>query len=61
MNALKPVVKLGDKVLRKSTSRDEEDIYPWVETEVNETYLRLIHEFPEDYRNLDGTELRMCL
>jgi hypothetical protein len=62
MNQLKPIVKIGDKVLRRSTSRDEEDSpNPWVETTVNETYLSLIHEFPEDYRSLDGAELSLCI
>jgi hypothetical protein len=42
-------LKVGDKALRRRSS----DVEPeWVEFEVNETYLELIAEFPEDYKPL---------
>jgi len=50
-----PDVKIGDKVLNKSTNREENDIEPiWVERVVNETYYELICEFPEDFKHLNG-------
>lgn len=52
-------VKIGDKVLRRKANGGEPDT--WVECEVNETYLKLINEFPEDYRQLDGSRLEMLV
>ena len=59
--ALRPIVSIGDTVLRRSTNRDENDQFPWVETVVNETYLELIYEFPEDYRKIDGCHLGLVV
>lgn len=44
-------LKLGDRVLRRRGSDKEPQ---WVETIVNETYLVLIRDFPEDYKPLAG-------
>ncbi len=54
--ALKPNVKLGEIVLRK---RSDSEPDTWVQCEVNQTYLKLINEFPDDYRQLDGSNLEM--
>ena len=40
-------LKIGNKAFRK---KDRGDWFEWIEFEVNETYLPLIKEFPEDYR-----------
>lgn len=56
---IKPNVKIGDKVLRRKTNGGEPDT--WVETEVNETYLKLINEFPEDYRTIGGDTLELIV
>lgn len=45
-------LKIGDKVLRRDSNGGEPD--KWVECFVNETYLKLIDEFPEDYKQIDG-------
>lgn len=57
--SLFPNVKIDDTVLRRSTNGGDPDT--WVECNVNETYLRLINEFPDDYRNLDGSHLEMMV
>ena len=49
MHPLSEDLKIGDKVLRRRPSDKEPQ---WVEVTVNETYLKLIHEFPNDYRLL---------
>lgn len=56
---IKPVVKLGDIVLRRKQNGGELDT--WVECEVNETYLKLINEFPNDYRQLNGSDLKIAV
>lgn len=56
---LKPNVKIGDEVLRRDGNGGELDT--WETCYVNETYLRLINEFPDDYRNLDGSHLQMLV
>jgi hypothetical protein len=56
---LKPNVKLGDKVLRRKSNGGELDT--WVECHVNETYLPLINEFPNDFKQLDGNQLEMLV
>ena len=50
-------IKIGDRVLRLK----EHDFYEdsWLETEVNETYLELIAEFPDDYRHLNGDKINV--
>lgn len=48
-----PTVQIGDTVLRRKSNGGEPDT--WVECQVNDTYLRLINEFPDDYRKLDGS------
>lgn len=40
-------LKIGDKVMRRRSSDKEPQ---WVETTINQTYLQLIKEHPEDYR-----------
>lgn len=47
--------KVGDKALRRNSH------YPdapdkWIEFTVNETYMQLMNEFPEDYRTLKGKQ-----
>lgn len=56
---LKPNVKTGDEVLRRDGNGGELDT--WERCHVNETYLKLINEFPEDYRQLDGSHLEMLV
>lgn len=56
---LSPNVKIGDVVLRRKRNGGEPDT--WVECEINETYLNLVNEFPEDYRNLDGSHLEILV
>lgn len=49
-------IKIGDKMLYKNHNYpDEPD--QWIEFIVNETYLGLMKEFPEEYRYLNGTTL----
>jgi hypothetical protein len=45
--------------LRLSDGDIEDD--SWREFTVNETYLELIEEHPEDYRQLDGSPLPLCI
>ena len=52
---LSPKVKIGDTVLRRKRNGGELDT--WVTCVVNETYLLLINEFPDDYRKGDGEPL----
>lgn len=54
-----PIVKLGDKLLRRKSNGGEPDT--WVECSVNKTYLELVKEFPGDYRKLDGSDLEMAV
>lgn len=50
-------IKIGDKFLRlKEYSFFSDD---WIETEVNETYLLLIAESPQNYRHLNGDEIKV--
>jgi hypothetical protein len=56
---LKPNVSIGDRLLRLCDGDIEDD--SWREFTVNETYLKLIEEFPEDYRQLDGSPLPLCV
>jgi hypothetical protein len=56
---LKPNVQLGQTVLRRKYNAGGKD--EWVECYVNETYHKLINEFPEDYRQLDGERLEMLV
>jgi hypothetical protein len=56
---IKPNVKIGDTVLRRDRNGGEPD--KWVECHVNETYLKLVNEFPDDYRQLDGSNLEMLV
>ena len=50
-------IKIGDKVLRLK----EHDFFPdeWIETVVNEAYLPLIAESPQDFRHLNGDEINV--
>ena len=43
----------GEKALRRNSGYPDEP-QQWIEFTFNETYLKLAHEFPEDYRTLDG-------
>jgi hypothetical protein len=52
---IKTTVQLGQKLLRRKSG----DVDEWIEFTVNETYLPLINEFPDDYRNLDGSALQL--
>jgi hypothetical protein len=45
-------IKSGDQMLRRDGNGGEADT--WEPFTVNETYLRLIIEFPDDYRYPDG-------
>lgn len=45
-------VKIGDTVLRKGTQEPPH----WTYTYVNDTYLNLIREFPEDYKSVSLSE-----
>jgi hypothetical protein len=56
---LKANVSIGDRLLRLSDGDIEDD--SWREFTVNETYLELIEEHPEDYRQLDGSPLPLCI
>lgn len=56
---LKPKVAIGDTVLRRKTNGGEPD--SWVQCKVNKTYLNLINEFPDDYRQLNGEPLEMVV
>lgn len=45
--------KIGERALRRSNhGHDTHDT--WIEFTVNETYLELIAEFPDDYKKLTG-------
>ena len=44
-------ILLGDIALRKNSGFPDEP-QEWIEFEANETYMRLIVEFPEDYKRL---------
>jgi len=55
---MQPQVNIGDKLLRRNMSTEPTT---WVEFTVNETYLKLIKEFPDDYRNLDNTPLKLLV
>lgn len=59
MNTLKPKVKVGDNILRRKSNGG--DIDTWVEIIVNATYYKLVQEFPEDYKQLDGSPLEMIV
>jgi hypothetical protein len=54
---LKPNVQIGQTVLRRKGNGGDFDT--WVECYVNETYHKLINEFPDDYRQLDGSPFEM--
>lgn len=56
---LKPNVKIGDRLLRRKSNGGEPDT--WVQCEVNETYLKLVNEFPDDYRKQNGSCLEMLV
>jgi hypothetical protein len=56
---LKANVSIGDRLLRLSDGDTDDD--SWREFTVNETYLKLIEQFPEDYRQLDGSPLPLCI
>lgn len=43
----------GERALRRNSGYPDEP-QQWIEFTFNETYLKLAHEFPEDYRTLDG-------
>lgn len=45
---------IGEYVMRRRSSDKEPE---WVLTRINETYLKLIKEFPEDYRMPTPDEL----
>lgn len=48
MSHIKSFFKIGDKAFRKNHNYPDEP-NEWVEFVVNETYLKLIKEFPNDY------------
>ncbi len=57
-------ITIGEKVLRCKVSGG--DTIEWVITTVNETYLSLIKEFPEDYKTIgqlqkENAELRKII
>lgn len=56
---IKPNVKIGDLILRRKSNGGELDT--WVECRVNKTYLKLINDNPNNYRQLDGSNLEMIV
>lgn len=53
-------INIGDKMLRKNHNYPDEP-EQWIEFVVNETYIELISEFPDDYRLPDCKTLDMII
>lgn len=53
-------IEIGNKMLRRNHNYPDEP-EQWIEFVVNETYIELISEFPDDYRFPDGKTLDMII